>query len=109
MVSDDFQLNWLNSHLAKIWPYVDQVSSYRADECLLISLAYVVGYNKQNSLLLFFYIIGGVMFDGVQAASELIRASVEPILEQYRPLVLSSLKFSKLTLGTIAPQFTGEI
>ncbi|KAH9610784.1 hypothetical protein KSS87_002575 [Heliosperma pusillum] len=59
------KLNWLNSHLTKIWPYVDQ------------------------------------------AASELIKASVEPILEQYRPIVLSSLKFSKLTLGTVAPQFSG--
>ncbi|XP_077237974.1 calcium-dependent lipid-binding (CaLB domain) family protein isoform X2 [Tasmannia lanceolata] len=43
----------------------------------------------------------------LQAASELIRTSVEPVLEQYRPAILSSLKFSKLTLGTIAPQFTG--
>ncbi|KAE9452213.1 hypothetical protein C3L33_15911, partial [Rhododendron williamsianum] len=42
-----------------------------------------------------------------EAASELIRSSVEPILEQYRPIVLSSLKFSKLTLGNVAPQFTG--
>ncbi|XP_057968934.1 synaptotagmin-5-like [Malania oleifera] len=42
-----------------------------------------------------------------EAASELIKASVEPILEQYRPVVLSSLKFSRLTLGTVAPQFTG--
>ncbi|KAL9275665.1 Synaptotagmin-5-like protein [Drosera capensis] len=42
-----------------------------------------------------------------EAASELIKASVEPVLEQYRPIVLSSLKFSKLTLGTVAPQFTG--
>uniref|UniRef100_A0A2C9W634 Uncharacterized protein n=2 Tax=Manihot esculenta TaxID=3983 RepID=A0A2C9W634_MANES len=41
------------------------------------------------------------------AASEVIRSSVEPILEQYRPAILSSLKFSKLTLGTVAPQFTG--
>ncbi|KAJ9702611.1 hypothetical protein PVL29_004380 [Vitis rotundifolia] len=32
---------------------------------------------------------------------------MEPILEEYRPVVLSSLKFSKLTLGTVAPQFTG--
>ncbi|KAF3447091.1 hypothetical protein FNV43_RR12271 [Rhamnella rubrinervis] len=59
------KLTWLNSHLDKIWPYVDE------------------------------------------AASELIRNNVEPILEQYRPVVLSSLKFSKLTLGTVAPQFTG--
>ncbi|XAR70997.1 hypothetical protein NMG60_11028066 [Bertholletia excelsa] len=42
-----------------------------------------------------------------EAASELIRDSAEPILEQYRPIILSSLKFSKLTLGTVAPQFTG--
>ncbi|KAI3982183.1 hypothetical protein MKX01_019089 [Papaver californicum] len=42
-----------------------------------------------------------------QAASELIKTSLEPVLEQYRPVILSSLKFSKLTLGTVAPQFTG--
>ncbi|KAL3650690.1 Synaptotagmin-4 [Castilleja foliolosa] len=59
------KLNWLNHHMEKIWPYVDE------------------------------------------AASEIIRNSVEPILEQYRPAILSALKFSKLTLGTVAPQFTG--
>ncbi|PNX97347.1 plant synaptotagmin, partial [Trifolium pratense] len=58
-------LTWLNSHLTKIWPYVNE------------------------------------------AASELIKTSVEPILEEYKPMVLSSLKFSKFTLGTVAPQFTG--
>ncbi|PKI47107.1 hypothetical protein CRG98_032520 [Punica granatum] len=58
-------LTWLNTHLKKIWPYVDE------------------------------------------AASELIRTTVEPILEQYRPAILQSLTFSKLTLGTVAPQFTG--
>eukprot|EP00252_Welwitschia_mirabilis_P012837 TRINITY_DN28377_c0_g1_i2.p1 TRINITY_DN28377_c0_g1~~TRINITY_DN28377_c0_g1_i2.p1 ORF type:complete len:312 (+),score=49.48 TRINITY_DN28377_c0_g1_i2:258-1193(+) len=42
-----------------------------------------------------------------QAASDMIKANMEPILEQYRPVILSSLKFSKLTLGTVAPQFTG--
>ncbi|CAI8599603.1 unnamed protein product [Vicia faba] len=42
-----------------------------------------------------------------EAASELIRNNVEPILEQYRPVILSSLTFSKLTLGNVAPQFTG--
>ncbi|CAN7065099.1 unnamed protein product [Brassica rapa subsp. trilocularis] len=60
-----FQLTWLNHHLTKIWPYVDE------------------------------------------AASELIKASVEPVLEQYRPAIVASLTFSKLTLGTVAPQFTG--
>ncbi|KAL7112330.1 hypothetical protein ACP275_05G145400 [Erythranthe tilingii] len=58
-------LTWLNHHLDKIWPYVDQ------------------------------------------AASEIIRNAVEPILEQYRSSIMSSLKFSKLTLGTVAAQFTG--
>ncbi|XP_019414460.1 PREDICTED: synaptotagmin-4-like [Lupinus angustifolius] len=42
-----------------------------------------------------------------EAASDLIRSNVEPILEQYKPVILSSLTFSKLTLGTVAPQFTG--
>ncbi|KAF8034851.1 hypothetical protein BT93_C1008 [Corymbia citriodora subsp. variegata] len=59
------KLDWLNSHLTKIWPYVNE------------------------------------------AASELIKANVEPILAQYTPVILSSLKFSKFTLGTVAPQFTG--
>ncbi|XP_012843447.1 PREDICTED: synaptotagmin-5-like [Erythranthe guttata] len=63
--SDKHKLTWLNHHLDKIWPYVDQ------------------------------------------AASEIIRNAVEPILEQYRSSIMSSLKFSKLTLGTVAPQFTG--
>ncbi|KAK8682972.1 hypothetical protein V6N13_039048 [Hibiscus sabdariffa] len=59
------KLTWLNQHLTKIWPYVNE------------------------------------------AASDLIKASVEPVLEQYRPIVLASLKFSRFTLGTVAPQFTG--
>ncbi|XP_027919436.1 synaptotagmin-5 isoform X1 [Vigna unguiculata] len=63
--SSSQKLTWLNSHLTKIWPYVNE------------------------------------------AASELIKTSVEPILEQYRPVILDSLKFSKFTLGTVAPQFTG--
>ncbi|KAL9266423.1 Synaptotagmin-5-like protein [Drosera capensis] len=42
-----------------------------------------------------------------EAASELIRSSVEPIIEQYRPPILASIEFSELTLGTVAPQFTG--
>lgn len=33
---------------------------------------------------------------------------MEPILEQYRPVILASMKFRKLTLGTVAPQFTGQ-
>uniref|UniRef100_A0A9I9CHM1 Synaptotagmin-5-like n=1 Tax=Cucumis melo TaxID=3656 RepID=A0A9I9CHM1_CUCME len=41
------------------------------------------------------------------AASELIRSNVEPVLEQFRPMILSSLKFSKLTLGSVAPNLTG--
>nr|GME05962.1 synaptotagmin-5-like [Ipomoea batatas] len=51
------KLKWLNSHLVKIWPSVNE------------------------------------------AASELIKMNVEPVLESYRPVVLASLKFSKFTLG----------
>ncbi|CAH1427433.1 unnamed protein product [Lactuca virosa] len=42
-----------------------------------------------------------------EAASELIKANLEPTLEQYKPMVLSYLSFFKFTLGTVAPQFTG--
>lgn len=42
-----------------------------------------------------------------KAASQMIKTLVEPVLEQYRPAILASLTFSKLTLGTVAPQFTG--
>ncbi|KAI3920407.1 hypothetical protein MKX01_000746 [Papaver californicum] len=44
-----------------------------------------------------------------EAASELIRNNVELVLEQYRPVILSSLKFSRFTLGTVAPQVTVSI
>ncbi|EMS65028.1 Extended synaptotagmin-1 [Triticum urartu] len=41
-----------------------------------------------------------------EAASELIKSSVEPVFEQYKSFILASIHFSKLTLGTVAPQFT---
>lgn len=42
-----------------------------------------------------------------EAASELIKTSVEPVFEQYKSFILASIHFSKMTLGTVAPQFTG--
>ncbi|XP_039043301.1 synaptotagmin-5-like [Hibiscus syriacus] len=42
-----------------------------------------------------------------EAASAVIKESVEPILEEYRPTGVNSLKFSKLSLGTIAPKIEG--
>ncbi|KAJ7535361.1 hypothetical protein O6H91_12G029800 [Diphasiastrum complanatum] len=42
-----------------------------------------------------------------KASSELIKTVVEPILEQYRPSIVSSLKLKKFTMGTIAPQLVG--
>ncbi|KAI4376692.1 hypothetical protein MLD38_014426 [Melastoma candidum] len=60
--------------------------------------SWVVFTQRQNILL---------RSDVDEAASELIKASVEPVLEQYTPVILSSMKFSKFTLGTVAPQFTG--
>ncbi|KAI5080729.1 hypothetical protein GOP47_0003912 [Adiantum capillus-veneris] len=42
-----------------------------------------------------------------KAASLLLKTLLEPILEQYKPSVFTSLKFQKFTLGTVAPQFGG--
>eukprot|EP00270_Netrium_digitus_P018027 TRINITY_DN6782_c0_g1_i1.p1 TRINITY_DN6782_c0_g1~~TRINITY_DN6782_c0_g1_i1.p1 ORF type:complete len:573 (+),score=172.20 TRINITY_DN6782_c0_g1_i1:120-1838(+) len=42
-----------------------------------------------------------------KAASAEIKFHLENILEQYRPPMIQSLKFQKLTLGNIAPQFGG--
>ncbi|KAL5727825.1 hypothetical protein ACHQM5_000972 [Ranunculus cassubicifolius] len=41
------------------------------------------------------------------AATMVIRESVEPLLEEYRPTGISSLKFSKLSLGNVAPKIEG--
>ncbi|XP_038979230.1 synaptotagmin-5 [Phoenix dactylifera] len=41
------------------------------------------------------------------AATMVIRDSVEPLLEEYRPPGISSLKFTKLFLGNVAPKIEG--
>lgn len=41
------------------------------------------------------------------AATLVIRESVEPLLEEYRPAGITSLKFSKLSLGNVAPKIEG--
>ncbi|KAL9142069.1 hypothetical protein ABFS82_14G144800 [Erythranthe guttata] len=41
------------------------------------------------------------------AAEVIIKESVEPLLEDYRPPGITSLKFSKLSLGTVAPKIEG--
>ncbi|GFP82301.1 synaptotagmin-4 [Phtheirospermum japonicum] len=41
------------------------------------------------------------------AAEAVIKESVEPLLEAYRPPGITSLKFSKLSLGTVAPKIEG--
>ncbi|XP_043716577.1 calcium-dependent lipid-binding protein-like isoform X2 [Telopea speciosissima] len=41
------------------------------------------------------------------AATMVIRESVEPLLEDYRPPGITSLKFSKLSLGNVAPKIEG--
>ncbi|CAB4300201.1 unnamed protein product [Prunus armeniaca] len=41
------------------------------------------------------------------AAEMVIKDSVEPLLEAYRPPGITSLKFSKLSLGTVAPKIEG--
>ncbi|XP_066382962.1 calcium-dependent lipid-binding protein-like [Miscanthus floridulus] len=42
-----------------------------------------------------------------EAATMVIRDSVEPILDDYRPPGISSLKFSRLSLGTVPPKIEG--
>lgn len=41
------------------------------------------------------------------AATMVIKESVEPLLEEYRPPGITSLKFSKLSLGNVAPKIEG--
>ncbi|KAB1998822.1 hypothetical protein ERO13_D12G105700v2 [Gossypium hirsutum] len=42
-----------------------------------------------------------------EAASAVLKESVEPLLEDYRPTAVNSLKFAKLSLGTVAPKIEG--
>lgn len=42
-----------------------------------------------------------------EAGEAIIKESVEPLLEDYRPPGITSLKFSKLSLGTVAPKIEG--
>ena len=44
----------------------------------------------------------------MQAAEAIIKESVEPLLEDYGPPGITSLKFSKLSLGTVAPKIEGS-
>jgi len=44
----------------------------------------------------------------MQAGEAIIKESVEPLLEDYRPPGITSLKFSKLSLGTVAPKIEGS-
>ncbi|XP_068640303.1 calcium-dependent lipid-binding protein-like [Aristolochia californica] len=41
------------------------------------------------------------------AATMVIKESVEPLLEEYRPPGITALKFSKLSLGNVAPKVEG--
>ncbi|TVU47706.1 hypothetical protein EJB05_07313, partial [Eragrostis curvula] len=43
----------------------------------------------------------------LHAATMVIRDSVEPLLDDYRPPGISSLKFSRLSLGTVPPKIEG--
>lgn len=59
------------------------------------------GNNKNETNLKFF---GHVRY---QAGEMVIKESVEPLLEEYRPTGITSLKFSKLSLGNVAPKVEG--
>ncbi|KAL5199034.1 hypothetical protein ABZP36_002546 [Zizania latifolia] len=59
------QVKWLNKHLSKLWPFIDQ------------------------------------------AATAVVKESVEPLLDDYRPPGIKSLKFSKFSLGNVSPKIEG--
>ncbi|PIN06541.1 hypothetical protein CDL12_20913 [Handroanthus impetiginosus] len=42
-----------------------------------------------------------------EAAEAVVKESVEPLLEEYRPPGITSMKFSKFSLGTVAPKIEG--
>ncbi|XWS77159.1 hypothetical protein CRYUN_Cryun01aG0237700 [Craigia yunnanensis] len=52
-------------------------------------------------------LIDGWLASYDEAASAVIKESVEPLLEEYRPTGITSLKFTKLSLGTVAPKCEG--
>lgn len=58
-------------------------------------------------MVLFNFFIINVLLNFSQAAELIIRESVEPLLEEYRPPGITSMKFTKLTLGTVAPKIEG--
>jgi Ca2+-dependent lipid-binding protein len=43
----------------------------------------------------------------LQAATVVVKESVEPLLEDYRPPGITSLKFNKFSLGTVPPKIEG--
>ncbi|KAL6561442.1 hypothetical protein OROMI_017043 [Orobanche minor] len=45
----------------------------------------------------------------IGAAAAIIKDSVKPMLEEYRPPGITSLKFSQLSLGTVAPKIEGKM
>lgn len=59
--------------------------------------------------LFWFYVIRltFVGCDYFQAATAIIKESVEPLLEEYRPAGITSMKFSKLSLGNVPPKIEG--
>jgi len=42
-----------------------------------------------------------------EAATAVVKESVEPLLDDYRPPGIKSLKFSKFSLGTVSPKIEG--
>nr|GMC80382.1 synaptotagmin-5 isoform X1 [Ipomoea batatas] len=79
------QVKWLNKQLNKLWPFVADV---RVPTCVSHPIRFSLFYDYH-------------------AAEAVIRESVEPLLEEYRPPGITSLKFSKLSLGNVAPKIEG--
>lgn len=55
---------------------------------------------KQNRRLLY-------KLKHVQATEPLVKEKLAPLLEQYRPVGISSLKLDKFNIGSVAPKLDG--
>ncbi|OAE29346.1 hypothetical protein AXG93_4831s1050 [Marchantia polymorpha subsp. ruderalis] len=85
------RVQWMNKLLDKVWPNVAKLFVFWM---FLVILPF--------GLLSF---LVGMCFE--IAAGAVIKESLEPILESYRPIGISQLKFKKLFLGNVAPQIEG--
>ncbi|KAG8369323.1 hypothetical protein BUALT_Bualt15G0139300 [Buddleja alternifolia] len=88
-------VKWLNKQLSNLWQSVADLNHafYISGIRLPAKSVHIANFFLECFLS--------------QVAEAVIRESVEPLLEEYRLPGITSLKFSKLSLGTVAPKIEG--